>query len=257
MRFIFLNDYPIEEIIFLRGGKYSIVSGPTDDEIIYEVNETLRGKMVVLEEAGLIKEIKVRDIMEIRNILDLIPLTEKVEILNGGSVYLKVCLPSHTFLFSESELLGTRTLALQLLRLKKVIQIKIKDWHELLTYWLSIAVDINEPSEEDIIIEKTLNYLCEGIIFKDVEKAIAPFALLYRDDEPDIVYVMIEHLIPRLEINISRRRVRSILSEYITGESTKITIYSKRFRFWRFKIEQCGINLEKQMFKEEAIEADE
>ncbi|MCD6148320.1 hypothetical protein J7J18_03015, partial [bacterium] len=134
MRFIVIKDMPLDDISFLKG-EYRVVSTPTDPEIIYEVDEKFREKLKVLEEAGFIRVIK-QDLHDIDDVEDLIPMTERVEIVQGGSLFLRVQLAGHTLTFTEGQLLSPTTLRKYLLRMGKVLRIKQKDWEELLQYWL-------------------------------------------------------------------------------------------------------------------------
>ena len=250
MRFIVVKeDIPLDDIYFLRG-KYRVVSTPTDPEIIYEVDDNLRSDMKVLERAGFIKEIK-QEIHEVEKVDDLIPMTERVEIIQGGSLFLRVQLGGHTLSFTEGQLLTPTTLRKYLLRMGKVLRISQKDWEELLQYWLDTGNKVNEVSEEEEVAEKFLNYVSECRIVEDAKGAVLPYTLLLRDSR---IYCSTDTIAEKM--GFSKRKLRSILSDYIVGNSVQLRVYGRRYRFWELSADKCGIDIEKQLAKDEVEEKD-
>ncbi len=246
MRFMVIrDDFPLEEVAFLKG-QYRVVSDPTDEEIIYEVNDALKNKLKIFEEAGFIKEVK-GERKELESVEDIIRLTEKVRLIQGGSLYMRVKLLGHNFHFTESQLLTPFALSKQLLRLKKLIKPTTKQWKEILEFWFSISEDIKEESEEEKYIEEVLNYLSDCVIYDDKEMAAAPFSL-YSDGSGDKVYCSIEALCEHLGVS-NRRKLRALLSDYIDGNSVRWRVRGKRMRFWCFLTEPCEIDIEKQKEK--------
>lgn len=248
MRFVVLREFPLEEIPFLKD-QYKVVSDVADADFVYEVDDAKKDKLKVFEEAGFIKEVK-GERNEIEGVDDIIRLTEKVEVLQGGSLYMRVKLLGHELQFTESQLLSPMALSRQLLRLKKLIKPTGKDWKAILEYWFSVSEDIKEESETEEYVEKVLNYLNDCVIHDNKEMAAAPFSL-YSDDfsySSDIVFCSIDALCEHLEMR-SRRRLRAILSDYISGNSVQWRVRGKRMRFWSFLCEECGIDFEKQKEK--------
>jgi len=243
MRFVVVKDISLDEIDFLRG-KYKEVSAPTDPEVIYEVDDNLRNDMKVLERAGFIKEIK-QELHDVEKVEDLIPMTERVEIVQGGSLFLRVQLAGHTLTFTEGQLLTATTLRKYLLRMGKVLSIKQKDWEELLQYWLDTGEKVNEISEEEEVAEKFLNYVSECRIVEDTKEAVLPYTLLARDGG---IYCSTDTIAEKM--GISKRKLRSILSDYIVGNSVQLRVYGRRYRFWEISADKCGINPEKQLAKD-------
>jgi len=243
MRFMVIKDIPLDDISFLKG-KYKVVSTPTDPEIIYEVDENYREKLKVLEEAGFIKVIK-QDLHEIEKVEDLIPMTERVEIVQGGSLFLRVQLAGHILSFTEGQLLSPTTLRKYLLRMGKVLGIKQKDWEELLQYWLDIGEKVSEVSEEEEVAEKFLNYVTECRVVEDAKEAVLPYTLLLRDGG---IFCSTDTIAEKM--GISKRKLRSILSDYIVGNSVRLRVYGRRYRFWELSADKCGIDIEKQLAKD-------
>ena len=247
MRFMVIKDIPLDDISFLKG-EYRVVSTPTDPEIIYEVDEKFREKLKVLEEAGFIKVIK-QDLQDIEKVEDLIPMTERVEIVQGGSLFLRVQLGGHTLSFTEGQLLTPTTLRKYLLRMGKVLRISQKDWEELLQYWLDTGNKVNEVSEEEEVAEKFLNYVSECRIVEDAKGAVLPYTLLLRDGR---IYCSTDTIAEKM--GFSKRKLRSILSDYIVGNSVQLRVYGRRYRFWEISADKCGIDIEKQLAKDEVEE---
>jgi len=257
MRFVIVKDdfYP-DEVTFLRG-VYKVVKDPMSNILVYEVPATLKSKLEVLEEAGIVRVIKEESIKDISSILDLIGLTERVEMLQGGSVLLRVTLrDGHIFTFTESQLTKPYAIQKMLLRLKKIVKVRKDEWVELLKYWFSISEDIEEISEDDEIREKVITYLKSCVIYTDKWKSLGYRTLLYIEKDNDRVYCYSNNL-KRLLGDISLRKIRWILSDYIVGKSLQLRIEKEnsglgnRYRFWAFGIEKCGIDLEQQLFKSE------
>jgi len=250
MRFMVIKDIPLDDISFLKG-EYKKVSAPTDPEIIYEVDEKFREKLKVLEEAGFIRVIK-QDLHDIEKVEDLIPMTERVEIVQGGSLFLRVQLAGHTLSFTEGQLLSPTALRKYLLRMGKVLRIKQKDWEELLQYWLDTGEKVNEVSEEEEVAEKFLNYIGECRVVEDTKEALLPYTLLLRDGG---IYCSTDTVAEKM--GLSKRKLRSILSDYIVGNSVRLRVYGRRYRFWEISADKCGIDIEKQLVKDIVEEKEE
>lgn len=251
-RFILTKEnISVRDIEFLQGVEIREFRQP-DGEIIYEVqaDPNLIQKMKVIEEAGFIKPIK-EELREVESIEDLIPLTKKVEIVQGGPLYMRVYLGDHILTFNENQLLTPTMLRKYLLRLGKILRIKQKDWEELAQYWLDIAEKVDEVSEEGEIIEKFLNYIRECRIVKEVEQAILPYTILLKDNE---FFCSTDTVAEKL--SVSKRKLRSILSDYIIGSSVQFRSHGRRYRFWKLS-EKCEIDVKKQLEEEEAEEAEE
>jgi len=253
-RFILTKEnISIRDIKFLQGVEIKEFRQP-DGEIIYEVqaDPNLIQKMKVIEEAGFIRPIK-EELREVESIEDLIPLTKKVEIVQGGPLYMRVYLGDHILTFNENQLLTPTMLRKYLLRLGKILRIKQKDWEELAQYWLDIAEKVDEVSEEGEIIEKFLNYIRECRIVKEVEQAILPYTILLKDGE---FFISTDTVAEKL--GVSKRKLRSILSDYIVGGSVQFQSHGRRYRFWKLSEKSvCEIDVKKQLEEEEAEEAEE
>ncbi|GAH25033.1 unnamed protein product [marine sediment metagenome] len=248
MQFMVLRDFPLDEIPFLKG-QYQVVSDAGDSEFIYDVDDALKEKLKVLEEAGFIKEIKGEQ-NNIECTDDIIRLTDRVELVQGGSLYMHVKILGHDFRFTETQLLSPVALSTQLLRLKKLIKPTAKEWKGILEYWFSISVDINEESEDEEYVEKILNYLNDCVIYTDKEMAASPFSLYSNGGDSGKVYCTIDALCEHLETR-QRRKLRGVLSDYIEGNSVQWRVRGRRVRFWGFSVDKCGIDLEKQKEKKE------
>ena len=253
VKFIILNDsLYIDDIPIVKSNIRS-VSEETAGEVVYEADESIRDKLKVLEELGFIKEIKSEQ-RGIKTIDDIIRHTEEVFLLEGGDIHIKVKLLGKVLSFTESQLLDSKALRMQLLRLKEVIQITKKEWNEILSYWFGIAKETNELSEEEEIITKVLNYLGDCAIFRDVNLCAGMFSLYFESSKPDCIFCQIDDLVEFLKFE-NRRKLRSILSDYIL-ESRKFTVNRKRKHFWGFDAPKSEINFENQL-KEEEIEKEE
>ena len=246
------ENLSVRDIEFLRDVEIRELRQP-DGVLIYEIqaDSNLIQKMKVLEEAGFIKPIK-EELREVESVDDLISLTKRVEVVQGGSLYMRVHLSDHILTFNESQLLTPTMLRKYLLRLGKCLRIRQNDWDELVQYWLDIAEKIDEVSEEDEIIEKFLNYIRECRIVKEVEQAISPYTILLRDGE---FFCSTDTVAEKL--GVSKRKLRSILSDYIVGSSVQFRSHGRRYRFWRLSAEKCGIDVERQLEEEGAEEAEE
>lgn len=254
MKFIILREgFYVDEIPFLKDSIISVSNGENND-VIYEADERVRDKLKVFAEAGFIKEIK-NYVKEIKTVDDIIRHTEEVILLEGGSVHMKVKLLGKEIRFSESQLLNSLALRRQLLRFKEVVVITQKEWIEILCYWFGIAKELNEPSEEEEIITKVLNYLDDCVIFKDVNYCRGMFSLYFDSSHPDCVFCLIDDLVEFLKYE-NRRRLRTILSDYIR-DNRKFSVNGKRKRFWGFAIQKTEINFENQLKKEDVEEGDE
>jgi len=253
-RFILTKEnISIRDIKFLQGVEIKEFRQP-DGEIIYEVqaDPNLIQKMKVIEEAGFIRPIK-EEVREVESIEDLIRLTKKVEIVQGGSLYMRVHLGDHILTFNENQLLTPTMFRKYLLRLGKILRIKQKDWEELAQYWLDIAEKVDEVSEEGEIEEKFLNYIRECRIVKEVEQAILPYTILLKDDE---FFVSTDTVAEKL--GVGKRKLRSILSDYIIGSSVQFRSHGRRYRFWKLSEKSvCEIDVKKQLEEEEVEKAEE
>jgi len=252
MRFMLLKG-SIDDLEFLQGKVSELRDA--DGTIFYEIPDTdaeLIQEIKLLEKMKFVKTIK-EEIREIESIEDLFPLTKKVEIVQGGPLYMRVHLGDHILTFNENHLLTPTMLRKYLLRLGIVLRIKQKDWDELLQYWLDIGEKVDEVSEEREIEEKFLNYIRECRIVKEVEQAILPYAILLKDNE---FFVSTDTVAEKL--GVSKRKLRSILSDYIIGNSIQLRSHGRRYRFWKLSEKSvCEIDVKKQLEEEEAEGAEE
>lgn len=253
LRFVVLkDDFFIDETPLK--GKYTVED--SDGEIIYYVEDiTVKPELSFLELYGIIRLIH-EESSELDNAEDIIRLTDSVEILEGGSIYLKVKIMGREFMFTELQLMSSVTLKRYMLRLGKYFNLKSGDWAPIVQFWLDTGNKTHEISDDEVLIEKSINYLKKCIIYTDIEKALGYHSLFYNVEEPSTVFCLVDSIIGALQIE-NRRKVRSVLSEYIAGDSVQKRVYGEKKRFWRFKIEECEINLAEQMHEhEEEVEED-
>ena len=247
MRFSVLKDDFFVDDTPLKGKCKSLDEG---EGAIYEVDDIgLKPELDLLEKYGLIKLIK-SDSQEIEDVDDIIRLTEGVEIIEGGNMYLKVKILEHEFTFTEAQLMSAFSLQKYMLRLGKFITIPGKRWREIAQYWLDIGEKMHELSDEDVMRERVLNYLKKCVIYRETEKALGFHSLFFDDTEQSVVFCSIDALVEHLQIK-NRRKLRSVLSEQISGQSVQRYVYGEKKRFWRFIIDGCELNLEEQMYEEE------
>lgn len=247
MRFSVLKDDFFVDDTPLKGKCKAIDS---ENDALYEVDDIgLKPELDLLEKYGLIKLIK-SDSQEIEDVNDIIRLTESVEIIEGGNMYLKVNILKHEFTFSEAQMMSGFALQKYMLRLGKFITIPGKGWREIAQYWLDIGEKLHELSEEDVMREKVVNYLKKCVIYKETEKALGFHSLFFDDIEQSVVFCSIDALVEHLQIK-NRRKLRSVLSEQISGQSVQRYVYGEKKRFWRFLIDKCELNLEEQLYEEE------
>ena|GEM_PF-2310274 len=242
------DDFDPDSIPFLKG-LCTRITEPDGTEL-YEAPAELGDKLKVLEEAGFIRIIKAQDISQISSYEDIIELTERVELLQGGTAHLRAVVAGHIFEFTESQLLSPNTLMKRLIRLKKFIRIKPKEWEYIITDWLSRAVEVQEISEEDEIREAILNYLTRCTIYTEKEKAISMYTLFYDPNEPDVVYCLSENL-KHVTDEESLRKIRWIMSDYIVDKSVQKRIHGEKKRFWKFYIDKCDIDISTQLHTDE------
>ena len=266
VKFIIIKeDFFPDDIAFLKGNVRAV---PNDGigETILETDDIFIDKLEVLEDASLIKII--HQYNGIEDVSDIVGCTEKVEMLHGGSMELRVYILGHIWEFTENELMGPQALMKRLLRLKKAIHIKTKDWWAILDSWLNRSEDIKEISERDELIEKMLTYLSRCTIYPDIEKALGRNTLFYDKEDPDVVYSLTNNLTTVCGDSISNngggigkknnggtvgiRWVSWVFSDYIEGGSIGKTVAGERNnRFWRIPIEMAGIDLDERMFEED------
>ena len=112
-------------------------------------------------------------------------------------------------------------------------------------YWLDIGEKVNEVSEEEEVAEKFLNYVTECRVVEDAKEAVLPYTLLLRDGG---IFCSTDTIAEKM--GLSKRKLRSILSDYIVGNSVRLRVYGRRYRFWELSADKCGIDIEKQLAKE-------
>lgn len=262
VKFIITKDglYP-DQISFL-GDCYTVSSSCMDDQSgcsdgvnVFETKDEFIADLEVLERAGFIKVI--HDFDSIEEPSDILRCTRKVEMLQGGIVKLRVYILDCVWEFTESELLGPTALVKRLLRLKKAIYIKKEEWIVILNNWLSSAEDVIEINEDEEVREKFLSYISHCRIYNEIEKALGVGALFYDDSDPNVVYCLSNNLKTVLkslfvkESDASLRKIRWLLTDFIDGESVQRRAIGERKRFWRISINSTGIDIKKQLFKEE------
>lgn len=247
MRFVVLtDDFFIDETPLK--GKYTVED--SGGEFIYQVEDiSVKPELSFLELYGIIRLIH-EESSELDNADDIIRLTDSVDILEGGSVYLKVKLMGKEFMFTELQLMSSVTLKRYMLRLGRFFNIKTVEWAAIVQYWLDTGSKTHEISDDEVLIEKAINYLKKCVIYTDIEKALGYHSLFYDDDEQSTVFCLVDSIIGALQIE-NRRKVRSVLSDYIEGDSMRKYVYGERKRFWQFKIDKCEINLTEQMHEHE------
>ena len=252
MRFILLKEDFFVDDTPLKG---KCKACNEEEATIYEVDDIgLKSELDLLERYGILRLIKT-DSQEIEGVDDIIRLTESVEIIEGGSMYLKVKMLKHEFSFTEAQLMSGFSLQKYMLRLGKYITIPGKKWREIAQYWLDIGEKMHEVSDEDVMREKVINYLKKCVIYREVEKALGFHSLFLDDTEQSVILCSTDSLVEHLRIE-NRRKLRSILSKYIDGPSVQRYVYGEKKRFWRFLIDKCELNLEEQIYEEEEEEGD-
>lgn len=240
----FVDDTPLK-------GKYKALD--EGEGATYEVDDIgLKPELDLLEKYGLIRLIK-SDSQEIEDVDDIIRLTESVEIIEGGSMYLKVKILQHEFTFTEEQLMSGFSLQKYMLRLGKFITIPRKRWREIAQYWLDTGEKMHELSDDDVMREKVMNYLKKCVIYRETEKALGFHSLFFDDTEESVVFCSIDVLVENLQI-LNRRKMRSVLADYISGQSVQKYVYGEKKRFWRFLIEKCELNIEEQIYCEDLEE---
>lgn len=258
MKFIWLDkERSIDQIPFLKDNTETTEDSFDSDVLIYKVKKVtddLHVQMNVLEKCEILKMIKETD--EIDSAKDIIPMTKKVEKLKSSPMYLKIFFPNTTFLLSESELMCSTAFRKFLLREGKFINIGNKDWISIVQAWLGMAVEIKEETEEDQLVDKVLNYLSNCTIYIEKNKSISRNTLFYdKKENPQVVYCFIDILMDiintKRKTEITSRKLRAMLSNYVDGNSVQERIYNTKYRFWRFFIDKSGIDLERQIFVED------
>ncbi len=257
MKFIWADDdkYP-DQVPFLKNNYEIVEDNPDPDVTVYKIkkeDEHTNIRLKLLEEMGFIKIIK--EINELQSVEDIIPMTKRVEKLKSSPMYLKIYFPNTSFLLSESELMTVTKFRKCLLREGKFISIPSKAWWGIVQYWLDVAEEIVEETEDDYVVDKVLNYLSNCIIYEDADKAISRNTLFYDNDEKGVVCshidAIVEFINNKRKNEISSRKLRAVLSDYVVGDSIRKRIFNNRYRFWMFDIAKSGVDLEKQLFVKE------
>ena len=262
VKFVITKDdlYP-DQIAFLGGDYTSISSCDTDQNScndglsMVETKDEFIPDLDVLERAGFIKV--VHDFDSIEEPSDILRCTKKVEMLQGGTVKLRVYILDGIWEFTESELLGPTALVKRLIRLKKAVYVKKEEWQEILSNWLRSAEDVIEINEDEEVREKFLLYILRCRIYTEIEKSLGVGALFYDESDHDVVYCLSNNLKIVLktlfvkESEVSLRKIRWLLTDFISGESVQRRVMGERKRFWRISINAAGIDVKKQLFSEE------
>ncbi len=268
MKFVWLDKdkYP-NQIPFLKGNCEDTGESIDPDVVVYRIKketDTIFSQMKVMESCGFLKIMK--EVNELEDAEDILHMTRRVEKLKSTSgssspMYLKVHFPHTTFLLTESELLSPTKFRKCLLREGKFIFISGKVWVPLVQAWLDMSEEIREESEDEQIIDRVLNYLVNCVVHEDVGKAVSRNTLYHDKEDDGVAYCHIDSVMEvinsKKKDEISNRKLRVILSEYIDGDSIQKRIYNNRYRFWRFKIEKVHIDLERQLFNKDELEKDE
>lgn len=257
------------------GMKAVATSGMYDENdpgsIIYDIPGTgYLSALHGLEAVGFIKIIKAQ-LTEISSIDHILQLTQSVRMLQGGSLQLYVNVDGHAFEFSELELMNSRALRMRLLRLKVTIPIKPEDWQSLLNAWFEMAEDIHELSEEEEIIEVVLNYLRSCTAYKERDKALGKYTILYDpelaesmikkqalDISPEnVIFCQSDHFETIKTEEYTLRKIRWLMRDFLCGQSVQIRISGVKKRFWPFLIDKCEIDLDKQLAEDEDEQQDD
>jgi len=260
MKFIWLDkDKYIDSIPFLKNNYENTETSADPDYFIYNIKKAtpeIYAQMNLLEKCDFLKIVK--EMNELESSEDIIPMTKRVEKLKSSPMYLKVYFQETSFLLSETQLLSSTQFRKCLLREGKFIFISPKDWVSIVKAWLNMSIEIIEETEDEQMINQILNYLINCVIYDDIDKAISRNTLFYDKKDNDVVYCFIDGIIEvinyRRKNEITSRKLRAILSEYVDGSSIQKRIFNNRYRFWRFKIENTGIDVEKQRYTEDIDE---
>ena len=261
MKFIWIDDdkYP-DDISFLKDN-YEVVDDSNPDALVYRVkkpSDNMQVWMETLERIGLLKIVRPSGVQDIESFEDIIGMTVRVEKLKSSPMYLKIYFPDASFLLSESELLSSNKFRRCLLREGKFIGIPNKAWREIVQYWLDVAEEIIEESEEEQIVDRVLNYLCNCTVYDEIDHALSRNTLFYDKNDDGVVFSLTENVVDfvnsKSKTVYSSRNLRVILSDYIVGNSVQRRVFNNRYRFWRFSIPKVGIDLNKQFFVKDEFE---
>ena len=89
------------------------------------------------------------------------------------------------------------------------------------------------------------------MVVERIGDAISRNTLYHDKEDGGVVYSLTDSIIEvvngKRKEEISNRKLRVILSEYIDGNSIQRRIHKNRYRFWRFKIEKTNISLDDQL----------
>lgn len=251
---ILKDDFYIGDSQTFKGG-YKMVD-TVDGTLQYELtNPELKSKLDFLQELGYIQMIRDEQRV-IQGVDDILRLTESVEMLTGGQMHLKVHLAGNQYDFTEAETDNGRKLRRSLIRTGVVLSITLKEWNTILAYWLDIAVRKSEMSDDADVAEEVLNYLRSSRIHTDIKQTLGRRHIYYDPAHPEVVLCSTDLVMKYLDRK-DKRKMSSILSDYLEGQSVQKYVSKERKRYWVFNIERCGLNLEEQMVDLEDVFADD
>lgn len=274
MQFIILKDnISIDDLggIGNKATKLPTLYDESDPRsFIYDVFGVDDLQLQSLEKTGFIKIIRT-EIDKIKTIDHIIQQTKRVCMLQGGSLKLKIDVAGHLWEFTEPELLNSRALRMRLLRLKTQFPIKSEDWFRLLNVWLEMAEEVHEISEENEIEELVLEYLRSCTIYKERDKSLGKYTILYDNDiatnfvkkrkiatNPSNIIFCYSANIERIkDYDYSLRRIRWLMSDYLIGSSEEIRVSGVKKRFWAFLINKCEIDLNRQLAEDDDEELED
>jgi len=257
----YVNDYPI-----LKEG-----NPRTRDDIDIELmeidddNEEIRQVMHILHKLGFIEIIESHEVTdditrvepgETIGVNYIIRNTRKVIKYTGSTAIFEIQIGDKTYRCRDADITNIKSFQTFLINAYSLIfNCKKNEWLDLVSHWLSIA-EIREYTgldEDELTRTKMINYLNKHTIYFYTSNLTTPRKLLYWDKYPDSILVLNEEIY-RLFSNdgkVSMRKIAVYLSPLINGNTIRIRIGRQLFRYWRFSIEACDIDLDELLVKED------
>jgi len=248
MRFIKVSDTPLDSIPALAG-KYKLHERWDDGVEVYtaDIDEDT---FASLEKLGVIARVVASSGSgRIEAPEDVLPLTLSVKMISSSPIVLRVNIAGHTVTFTAEQLLTPKHLEKALLEHRVFIRFSKKEWEKIVNGWLSMAEVVEEPGEDEEIAVLCQNFFLSSTLHDRLEASLYGNHIYYNKEDNTLwcrSESLIDHL-KRKEIEISSRRLRAVLDEYIVGRAIQRRVGGQRYYFWVFDPEKLGVDVEKQM----------
>jgi len=199
------------------------------------------------------------DTSEVPREKDIMDSTTEVTQVGDSDPHFRIKILGKNFMLTLPQLMRPTEFRKQFLcHFGALIDIKPRDWMEIVTHWMSIRNIGTELSPDDETRERILEHLCECRVYQSTKQTVTSRRALFWDEtEPEKIYCpahALQEMLAEEGRQTSMTKLHFILVDYLNTGSVVKRVGAVTRRFWEFDLKKVGIDLEHQLVEEKEPE---